>query len=154
MHIARAKPDDAETLTRIALAAKRSWGYPDPWMESWREVLTIQPKFIATHETYVAVMEGRILGFYALSCDAGHLRLEHLWVLPAAMKQGIGRAIFAHALDRARALGFQAIEIESDPNAEGFYQRMGARRVGQRISEMDGERRVLPLFVCETRHVD
>ena len=56
--------------------------------------------------------------------------LLHLWVLPEAMGRGVGRSLFRHALERARILGFRELEIESDPNAEGFYRRIGAHRVG------------------------
>ena len=59
--------------------------------------------------------------------------LLHLWVLPEAMRRGVGRSLFSHALERARNLGFRELEIESDPNAEGFYQRMGAQRVGTSV---------------------
>jgi predicted N-acetyltransferase YhbS len=65
------------------------------------------------------------------------------------MGRGVGRALFAHAIKRARASGFRAVEIESDPNAAGFYDRMGAQRVGTKVSEVQGERRELPLFVYE-----
>ena len=50
----------------------------------------------------------------------------------------------------AAALGFQSLEIESDPKAEGFYLRMGARRVGAALTELEGERRELPILVCES----
>ena len=66
MHITRARPDDAATLTNIAFAAKRHWGYPMSWIESWRDVLTVRPEFIAGYETYAAIDAGRAIGFYAL----------------------------------------------------------------------------------------
>jgi len=39
------------------------------------------------------------------------------------------------------------LEIESDPNAEGFYKRMGARRVGTVTRELAGFNRNLPILV-------
>jgi len=41
--------------------------------------------------------------------------------------------------------------IEADPNAEGFYRRMGARRVGEIVYALDGRERVLPLLTVEVR---
>lgn len=38
------------------------------------------------------------------------------------------------------------MKIEADPNAEDFYQRMGAIRVGTIASEVCGQRRELPLL--------
>jgi hypothetical protein len=46
-------------------------------------------------------------------------------------------------------LGFRALEIESDPNAEGFYQRLGARRIGSSLREVEQQRRVLPILIYE-----
>ena len=149
MQIVRAKPDDAAVLTDIAFAAKRHWKYPESWIESWRDLLTIQPEFIASHETYAALVDGRTVGFYALAGTDDKLNLLHLWVLPNEMGRGLGRALFIHALARSRALGFKNLEIESDPNAEGFYKRMGAHRIGASIKEVDGQRRELPILIYE-----
>jgi len=149
MQILRAKPDDAGALSEIAFTAKRHWGYPEPWIESWRDALTIDPQFIVSHETYAAVVEGRPVGFYALDRKESRLHLQHMWVLPRAMGRGVGRSLFHHALERTQALGFRELEIESDPNAEGFYQRMGARRVGTSIHEVEQGWRELPVLIYE-----
>ena len=149
LQIVRAQPEEAPTLTHIAFRAKRHWGYPEPWIESWREILTIRPEYVARHDTYAARIGDRTVGFYSLSSEGGVSRLEHLWVLPEAMRQGVGRALFAHAVVRAGGMGCRKLEIESDPNAEGFYQRMGARRAGVNFTEVEGQRRELPVFVYE-----
>ena len=149
MKIVRAKGDDAAALSNIALSAKRHWRYPERWLEIWRESLTFRAEFIAKHETYAAVVAGRTVGFYALRCEGSRGRLEHLWVLPDAMNQGVGRALFTHAVERAKILELQALEIESDPNADGFYQRLGARRVGVKMAELDGQLRELPVLVYD-----
>ena len=147
--ILRAKPDDAAALTEIAFAAKRHWGYPERWIEGWRNILTVQPEFVAKHETYAACVGGRPVGFYSLSRKSDAMSLERLWVLPEMMRKGVGLALFAHAVERARALGFANLEIESDPNAAGFYEQMGAKRVGAAVNELDGQPRDLPVFVYE-----
>ena len=147
MQIVRAKLADAAALTDIAFAAKRHWGYPEQWMESWRDALTIRPEFIASHETYIAHLEGRIVGFYALGQPAGQIQLLHLWVLPAAMGRGVGRGLFKHAIATAKELGCREFEIESDPNAEGFYRHMGAQRVRESIVILDGQSRELPVLI-------
>jgi GNAT superfamily N-acetyltransferase len=149
MHIVRAKPEDASTLTRIAGEAKRHWGYPEEWMERWRDLLTIRPEQVQTGEIYCASVAGETVGFYGLRRDGGVLWLEHLWVLPTMMGRGVGRGLFHHAVERTRALGFESLRIESDPNAEGFYQRMAARRVGTNVTESEWQRRELPVLIYE-----
>lgn len=149
MQITRAKPGDAATLSAIAWAAKAFWGYPPVWMERWREQLTITSSFIAQNETFAAGIDLQQVGFHALLPTRDVLRLEHLWVLPERMGQGIGRALFLHAAGRAAALGASSLTIEADPHAEPFYQRMGAVRVGATTSEIGGRRRELPLLVFD-----
>ena len=146
MQIVRAKPEDAGALTEIAHSAKRHWGYPERWIETWRDILTMRPEFIAANVAYAAIENGRAVGFYVLTTKADGIHLDHLWILPKAMHRGIGRSLFDHAVLQTKAAGFATIKIEADPNAEGFYERMGARRVGISISEVAGERRELPLL--------
>lgn len=55
MQIVRAKPEDADALTEIAHAAKRHWGYPERWIESWRDTLIIRAESIAAKVTYCAM---------------------------------------------------------------------------------------------------
>jgi GNAT superfamily N-acetyltransferase len=152
MEILRAKPAEAPALSGIAFAAKQHWGYPARWMEQWRNVLTLQPDFIAQHETYTAFLEGQAIGFYSLRRGLDRMHLEHLWVLPQKMGRGIGRTLFAHAIEQLKAAGFRTLEIESDPNAAGFYERMGARQVGVTVTELEGQSRELPVLIYEINH--
>ncbi len=146
MQILRARPDDAATLTEIAFTAKRHWGYPARWIASWAHLLTIGPRLIAEQETYTAYVDGVPVGFYSLGRGLGRMSLEHLWVLPEAMRRGVGRALFIHAVERVRALGCETLEIESDPNAAGFYEHMGARRVARTVTELERRPRELPVL--------
>ena len=72
--------------------------------------------------------------------------MEHLWVLPEHMGKGVGAKLFWYMLSRCKELGAQILEIESDPNAQGFYEHMGAKKVGEAVGEVDGQPRVLPLL--------
>jgi GNAT superfamily N-acetyltransferase len=146
VRIVRAQPADAPILSAIAWAAKAHWRYPTSWLEQWRDQLTITADSIATNETFAAVTDGQITGFYGLLALAEAMRLEHLSVLPDAMGRGIGETLFQHAAARARDLGFACLTIEADPNAEGFYLRMGAVRTGALTTEIEGQRRELPLL--------
>ena len=146
MKIVRAKSEEADALTAIAHAAKRQWGYPESWIVAWREILTMRPEFIAENVAYCAVEQERAVGFYVLTTEDDGIHLDHLWILPEAMGRGIGQALFQHAAAQAKISGSDLIRIEADPNAEGFYKRMGATRVGTSVSEVEGERRELPLM--------
>ncbi len=144
IRIRRATTDDAATLTAIAHAAKRHWGYPEQWIESWSDQLTLSAAYLRKHEVHVSIVEGRPVGFYALEQSTERMELGHLWVIPEMIGRGMGRRLFSHAVERATAAGVDAIEILSDPNAESFYEKMGARTVGRVDASVDDVVRYLP----------
>lgn len=91
---------------------------------------------------HCAVEGDEIVGVYALLFAGADCELEHFWIAPSRIGKGVGRTLFAHAVDRCRAIGVRRLWINADPNAEGFYARMGARRVGEVPSTPAG--RTLP----------
>jgi GNAT superfamily N-acetyltransferase len=146
IEIRRALPDEADALAEIALAAKRHWGYPERWIEIWRPMLTITPDFVAEADVWVIIIDGEQAGFCALIYSGERAALEHFWVLPGFMGQGVGGQLFGHALSRCREKGCTVLENESDPKAQGFYEKMGARKVGEHVGEIDGRPRILPVM--------
>jgi len=144
--IVPAQPEDAKKLTAIAMAAKRHWGYPENWMLKWQEMLTITPACVSANAVFKAMQDGRLLGFYVLINTHEKLELKHMWVHPDEISRGIGRKLMLHAIQKAAAKGHENLEIQSDPNAEGFFIKMGAHRVGARIYKLEGSQRVLPLL--------
>jgi GNAT superfamily N-acetyltransferase len=144
--ISRATSDQAELLTQIAFAAKRHWGYPERWIKLWAPILTVAPEFIEQYETYIAFLGDEPVGFCAISQEAEKASIEHLWVLPEHMGKGVGARLFKFMLSRCKELGTRVLGIESDPNAQGFYERMGAIKVGEIVGEVDGQPRILPLL--------
>src|SRR5262249_34791866 len=143
----RGVASDGEALSALALAGKRHWGYPEAWLEAWRGLLVITRDYV-TANTVVCAEDGtgRVVGFYSLERDGDRLRLENLFLTPSLIGCGLGRQLFEHAVQSARALGAAELLIESDPNAEGFYRRMGARRIGETVSRVTGTERVVPLL--------
>jgi len=142
--IRNASPEDAATLTTIALDAKRYWGYPEHWIKHWESDLTITSEFIRDNHVYVAEENGEIRGFYALCVTGDKAELEHMWVTPAAIGTGIGKDLFLDAMERAAKVNVDAVEISSDPNAAGFYKRMGATQIGEVDASVEGQPRKIP----------
>jgi ribosomal protein S18 acetylase RimI-like enzyme len=146
MVIRRAVPNEASTLTKIALAAKAHWGYPERWIEIWKPQLTFSPDYFEANESWVAEMHHVPIGFYTLQEKDGSAWIEDLWVHPEWIGKGVGKQLFEHALASARARGFKSLRLEADPNAIGFYERMGMSRVGECLSEIEGQPRSLPIM--------
>ena len=145
MVIRRAAVEEASVLTTLALEAKRYWGYPEHWIKHSEGDLTVSPEFIRDNHVYVAEADGEVRGFYALCVSGEHkAEPEHLWVTPDCIGTGIGKELFLDAMERAAALDVRDVELSADPNAAGFYTRMGATQIGEVDSPIDGKERKLP----------
>jgi len=148
----RAQVRDAKVLSGIAFAAKQHWGYPDEWMEQWRSELRLTSAHINAQPVYVAKQAGKIVGFFGLNLLEDEKYLEHLWLRPAWIGRGLGRALFVEAVRQARIARVPVLRIKSDPNAELFYLKMGAVRVGLERYQLHGKIcREVPLLAYSIR---
>jgi len=141
--IVRATPDDATHLKEIALAAKGYWNYTPDWLARWEQLFQIKREYIEQHQVYKARHGNVIIGWYGLILRDTTAWLDDLWVMPAYIGKGIGRLLFDHARQQAQQHGAQRLELEAEPNAVGFYQKMGATTVGEVDSAMG---RKLPIM--------
>ena len=81
---------------------------------------------------------GELVGF--MGTHEG--RIEMLFVAPEMRGKGVGRMLIEHAVDR---LGCDEVDVnEQNPQAVGFYLRMGFHQVGR--SERDGQGNPFPLL--------
>jgi GNAT superfamily N-acetyltransferase len=140
-----ARPDEAPALSALALRSKAHWGYDADFLARCRLVLTVSPRVIDAGQVFVAEDHARVLGLCALDDRDAELKVDLLYVEPTAIGSGAGRALWSHAVSRARQLGLLSLSVVADPNAEGFYLRMGAARIGTVPSEVDPGRN-LPLL--------
>lgn len=138
MKIRKARPDEAEGLTELVMAAKSHWGYSAAQLEAWRPSLAVTPELLEQHPAFVMESD-RLIGFCSLRLDGERCRLENLWILPREMRQGYGRVLLDHAKAFAKEAGATEMLIDSDPNAEGFYVRCGATVVGRVAAPIDGQ---------------
>lgn len=99
----------------------------------------------------MAESEGALLGFYALIVRGDKAELDHMWVAPTHLGTGVGKELFIHAMQRAAGSNVSEVEILSDPNAEGFYRKMGAHRSGETVSEIEGQTRALPRLTVDPK---
>jgi GNAT superfamily N-acetyltransferase len=150
MHIRRAHESEAPLLSALAYESKAYWSYSVAQLEAWRGDLTVSPSTVSSLPAYVAEAESGIAGFFVLLPSSPHWKLEHFWVAPSSMGQGVGKALLSHAAALAAEGGATALAIDADPNAESFYLACGAKRVGSLAAPIEGspdrERPQLLLF--------
>jgi GNAT superfamily N-acetyltransferase len=143
----RAVAGDAARLTALAHRAKAHWRYPSDWMAAWRDDLTLSPSYIEENQVWVAAIESVVAGMCALEDHADTWMLEHVWVDPKYQGRGIGQALVERALSIAFTRRPGPVFVAADPNAAGFYARLGGKSAGTKGAPMPGAPdRVLPLF--------
>lgn len=145
MSVRKARPDEAATLSALALQSKAHWGYSAEALVGWRLELTITPEDILRHPTFVAETGERVVGFYMLHLDP--LRaIEHLWVHPQSQRRGVGTLLIRHALAPDRE-GRGPLRVVSDPHAAGFYEHHGGVRTDSVSAPLPGlPERILPVY--------
>jgi GNAT superfamily N-acetyltransferase len=92
------------------------------------------------YRIYVAEMEGRVIGVYSLVImyKLAHKRtpsaiLEDIVVATSRQRQGVGKALVAHAMDMARSKGCYKLVLSSNArrtDAHRFYDQLGFQRHG------------------------
>jgi predicted N-acetyltransferase YhbS len=143
-----ARIDEAPGLSELCVRSKASWGYDEAFMALARVVLQVNPEQIAAGDVWVATgADGEVAGMVALGPGErpDTLDLDKLFVEPQRIRSGVGSALIAHAIDEARRRGAKRLTILSDPYAAGFYERNGARLIGQAPSDAIPGRSV-PLY--------
>lgn len=122
-------------LNALCLRSKAYWGYDPAFMAACVPVLTLTDADLHGDLLCVAERDGSVAGLAQLSFDPDTAEIDRLFVDPDAMGAGVGRALFAWCVDTARVREERKLRIEADPGAVPFYERMGARVVGQAPSD-------------------
>jgi GNAT superfamily N-acetyltransferase len=134
--IRHTRPGDGERLQGLTAASKAYWGYDAARVRDWVETLDFSEVRVTVDELYVVEVEGHVVGWCELVPPVdGTCVLEHLWIEPESIGRELGSALFGFAAERARELGARLLEWEAEPNAAGFYEKMGGRRLRETTSE-------------------
>lgn len=142
--IRRASVADASVLSDLGIRSKAVWGYSEEMMATFRDELTLSRRYIEENFVYALWMDV-VLGYYSLvPHEPDAVELGHLFVEPGQFGCGHGARLYRHAVERARAAGYEKMVIQSDPNAAGFYEKLGATLVRQVPSSVPG--RTIPVF--------
>jgi ribosomal protein S18 acetylase RimI-like enzyme len=128
-----ARPAEAAALASLQRRSSDVW-------EEYRAQLTANPglieppqQAIAEGRVRVAVdASGRRLGFsVVLTAEGDRVELDDLFVEPDSMGRGVGRLLVADVISRAAAVPATGVDVTANPNALGFYERVGFRVTGE-----------------------
>jgi GNAT superfamily N-acetyltransferase len=123
--IRAAHADEGPRLKEIAIAAKAHWGYELDKVREWADQGDFSATRLSELAVFVAEADGEQIGWASLEAKPGAWWLADLWVEPEWIGGGIGGQLFRHAARHARRSGALQLEWEAEPNAIGFYEKMG-----------------------------
>jgi N-acetylglutamate synthase-like GNAT family acetyltransferase len=131
-YIRKALSVDAQAILDVRRAAIRTGSqgfYPEDLIARWTEGDAPSAGFCEAVQAffYVAELDGQVVGTGALDAASG--KVDAIFVSPAHMRIGVGRAMlqFLERLARDRQVG--TLLLESTLNAVDFYVRNGFERL-------------------------
>ncbi len=142
MEVRPVRPEEFDELGRATVEAYRALP-GEPLSAAYLEELADVASRAADAEVLVAVVDGRLVGGVTYVRPPGRYAefgpdeagIRHLAVVPAARGHGVGAALVAACLARARADGFPRVCLFTTPSmatAHRLYERLGfLRRPGR-----------------------
>ena len=150
MRVRTAAMKDREALIDLTFRSKAHWGYDAAFMESVRGELKVPVKHIEAGYVHVLEDGEDLAGFFSLIETNGKWELDFFFLDPRYIGKGFGTELWKAVMDEAKRREIGTFDVVADPNAEGFYLRMGAERVGE-IASASIENRVLPVLRAVVR---
>jgi N-acetylglutamate synthase-like GNAT family acetyltransferase len=141
LHFIDAEAKHVELLRDTLISSKGYWGYSQEQLEQWRSNLRFEDEYVSRNTVKLILDESDVIGFFAI-VKGDINELDHLWLLPKAIGKGFGNLVFDKILSECKILDITEFYIISDPDAEGFYLKKGALKVGEVYSEP--QKRMLP----------
>ena len=136
----RARPGEADAIRALIVRSMGHWDHSPGYLEEARELMSLSEHDLERDEAWVVLADAAVAGFYRLSrADASAAEIEEFHLEPPMIGRGIGRRMFEHACDRARAMGARWLVWSTDANTLGFYLRMGGEVTGTEPSGVEGD---------------
>ncbi|MGE8461954.1 MAG: N-acetyltransferase family protein [Pseudomonas capeferrum] len=129
-HIRLAKPEDAEDISHVVIAALRRSNAAD---YDAGTILRVEASFSANailelltrRLVFVALNEGQVIATASLDADV----VRSVFVDPEFQGHGVGKQMMEVIENEAIARGLEGLRVPSSVTAEGFYAGLGFCKV-------------------------
>ena len=123
--------DEAKFLSELALRSKAYWGYSNEFLEACRPHIYVDADYINDWPVVIIESNDIIIGFLSLKTIKSENRLDNLWIEPEFINKGYGKVLFHEAVKQAKKLGWDSFKLAGEPDAVAFYEKMGAKLIGE-----------------------
>lgn len=144
VHVREARVEEAEVISEIAILSKAYWNYSREFIQACKEDLTIDETYMKQNYVFVVETEEEVIGFFAFQRGEQD-SLDFFYLHPNYIGKQVGKKMWKSILKKAKELNITSFTIDSDPNAKGFYEKMGAVQIGETPSTVSKDRN-LPLM--------
>lgn len=133
MKIEKATIHDSGILTEITMKSKAYWGYSEEQIIEWKNFLTISIDYIEKNSVYKLIIDNSIIGYYSyFKTEKDSIKLDNLFILPKYIGLSYGKKLMQDFINKIQTeKNIKKITLDSEPNAEIFYQKIGFVKVGE-----------------------
>ncbi len=119
-----ARPEEREALEELQRRASLALGEYNEQLEANPDAIELPLAQVERGEVIVAELDGQVAGFAVVQTNEDEAELDGLFVEPKLWRQGIGAALVAEAIHKARRRGL-SLMVVANPSAREFYERCG-----------------------------
>lgn len=152
MFVREARVSEAGLLTEIAYRSMKVWRYPSVLNQAWQSRIGVNASFIKECMSYVVLIDGRIKGFWCQR-PVQELSDARVFIEPDCINMGLGRVLFRAVRADALKRGLSFLTLVSDPNAIGFYEKLGFKKINERGSTVIVAR-MLPIMKFDLKNIE
>jgi GNAT superfamily N-acetyltransferase len=144
----RALPSEADAARQLIGRSMAVWDKPAGHLHEAIGLMSLSAADIERDEAWVLDDGERMVGFLRISLAGREAEIEELHLEPEWIGRGLGRRLFEHGVERARARDARRLIWSTDRYALGFYLAMGGVITGSEPSGIEGDE---PLTTMELR---
>ncbi len=134
--IKKIRPNN-EILNNIMMRSLAVWGYSPKQIEGAVEALEITEEFLGKSICYVAELNDLIKGFFCIEPNQiGELSEAKFYIEPDSMRLGLGTILWNKVIYELKNEEVKYFKFLIDPNAQGFYEKLGAVKVAEQPSDI------------------
>lgn len=130
--IRKAKSKDAKIIAELhkkVVSGVNSKYYPTEAIKEWIKDISEENVRYQFQNSYwiVAEIDNKVVGFGQYSVNDGEI--DQINVDPDYLNQNIGVKMYNYMENNLRSRGVKKICLNSTPNATGFYQKLGFKKI-------------------------
>jgi GNAT superfamily N-acetyltransferase len=122
---------DLAGIEAVFRAAAMVWAEDRPFLEANPDAIVPPVDLVNRGQVRIAVESGQVVAFSSwVVLNESAWEVDDLFVRPDLMRHGIGRRLVEEMAEAATSVGCVRLEVTANPQALGFYEKLGFVALG------------------------